>query len=84
MRQKQHSSSLPRSLRPNGTDKVTSMASVREDHIEIGGAKIYAGAGVPASGLGANGDFYLRTDGTLLTSTLYKKVAGAWVGISAI
>ncbi len=43
---------------------------------------LYSGSGVPASGLGANGDFYFRTDtpGTA-NQRLYVKSAGAWSGI---
>lgn len=39
-----------------------------------GGSGILSGSGVPAVGLGVNGDYYLRTD----TKDWYKKTAGAW------
>lgn len=39
-----------------------------------------AGTGVPAVGLGANGDVYFNQTGAALT-TIYQKRAGAWVGI---
>jgi hypothetical protein len=44
--------------------------------------RIYGGSGVPAAGLGSNGDFYFRTDtpGTV-NQRLYVKSAGAWTGI---
>jgi hypothetical protein len=38
------------------------------------GATWYSGSGAPESGLGLNGDFYLRTS----NYDVYKKVAGAW------
>jgi hypothetical protein len=38
------------------------------------GSALLSGSGVPSSGLGADGDFYLRTDGQV-----YKRVTGAWV-----
>lgn len=40
-----------------------------------GGAEIFTQAGVPASGLGDDGDIYIDTD----TGNLYKKETGAWV-----
>lgn len=47
----------------------------------LGGA-FYSGSGVPANTLGANGDFYHRTDTpTVANQRLYAKSAGAWVGI---
>lgn len=39
-----------------------------------GGTVWYSGADVPASGLGANGDYYLRT----ATGDVYTKTSGAW------
>jgi hypothetical protein len=47
-----------------------------------GAAAMYSGNGVPAAGLGANGDFYFRFDtpGTA-NQRLYVKAAGAWTGI---
>ena len=39
------------------------------------GSKEYTGAGVPASGLGTNGDHYINT----ATGDYYEKQAGAWV-----
>jgi hypothetical protein len=38
------------------------------------GATWYSGSGAPSSGLGANGDFYLRTD----TYDVYTKSGGSW------
>lgn len=40
---------------------------------------LYAGTGVPNNANGANGDYYLRSDGGAGTA-VYQKVAGAWVG----
>jgi hypothetical protein len=46
------------------------------------GPAIYGGSGVPAAGLGANGDVFHRSD-TPATSLqrIYVKSAGAWLGI---
>ena len=45
-------------------------------------SKLWSGTGVPASGLGGNGDFYFRYDtpGTA-NQRLYVKSAGAWAAI---
>lgn len=45
-------------------------------------AGLYANAGVPAVGIGANGDFYFRSDGVAGTR-IYHKEAGAWVATAA-
>jgi hypothetical protein len=49
--------------------------------IKLGG-DLLGGSGAPAGGLGANGDYYFRTD-TPGTSNqrLYVKASGAWTGI---
>jgi hypothetical protein len=41
---------------------------------------IYAGVGVPDNAGGINGDFYLRSDGTV-GSNIYKKAGGLWAAI---
>ena len=48
----------------------------------FGANNIYSGSGVPGAGLGANGNYYLRTDtpGTA-NQRLYVKSGGAWSGI---
>lgn len=44
----------------------------------------WAGTGVPSSSLGANGDFYFRSDGTEAGHTLvYHKESGSWVATAA-
>ncbi len=43
-------------------------------------AGLYGGTGVPSNADGANGDFYLRSDGGAST-TIYQRRAGSWVGI---
>jgi hypothetical protein len=49
----------------------------------VGGA-LFGGSGVPAAGLGANGDYYLRTDAPGAAGTrIYVKSAGAWVATAA-
>lgn len=42
-----------------------------------------SGTGVPAAGLGANGDFYFRLDGAV-GAALYQKRAGAWVAATGV
>ena len=52
--------------------------------IRLADFRIYGGAGVPASTLGANGDFFFRSDGAGgANTTIYHKEAGAWVGLTA-
>jgi hypothetical protein len=42
----------------------------------------FSGSGVPASSLGANGDYYFRTDTpSVANQRIYVKSAGAWLGI---
>lgn len=43
---------------------------------------LWSGTGVPASAMGNNGDFYLRSDapGTA-NQRIYVKAAGAWTGV---
>jgi hypothetical protein len=44
---------------------------------------LYAGTGVPNNANGANGDFYLRGDGTVAGNTvMYHKEAGSWVALT--
>lgn len=51
--------------------------------VRIGGAStFFVGTGVPGAGLGANSDFYFRTDGAA-GATIYQKRAGAWVATGA-
>lgn len=40
----------------------------------------YAGSGAPNNANGADGDFFFRSDGGVL-STIYQRRAGAWVGV---
>ena len=45
-------------------------------------SSLFSGTGVPSSGLGANGDFYFRTDTPGTTNQrIYVKSGGAWTGI---
>jgi hypothetical protein len=44
------------------------------------GGRLHSGAGVPAGGLGDNGDYYFRSDGGVGTH-IYFKSGGAWAGI---
>lgn len=52
----------------------------RQDHVHPGGA-VLNGSGVPAAGLGNNGDLYLNNTGGGGTR-LYGKIAGAWVAVA--
>lgn len=43
---------------------------------------IYGGSGAPTNGIGANGDFYFRSDGTQAGNTvIYHREAGAWIAL---
>jgi hypothetical protein len=46
------------------------------------GGALFGGSGIPAAGLGANGDVYFRTDGAS-GATIYQKRAGAWAATAA-
>lgn len=50
--------------------------------LTTGGGSLWGGSGVPASGLGSNGDVFFRTDtpGTA-NQRIYVKSAGTWTGI---
>lgn len=48
--------------------------------IIVNGIAVYFSAGAPSNAVGANGNFYFRSDGAALT-TIYQKRAGAWIGI---
>lgn len=43
-------------------------------------AHLFSGTAAPASGLGANGDYYFRVDGGSSTH-IYFKSSGSWAGI---
>jgi hypothetical protein len=46
-------------------------------------AGLSAGSGAPSDSDGSNGDFYFRSDGTVLGNTaIYHKEAGAWVALT--
>lgn len=54
-------------------------ASQPPSALRLGTFRIHGVIGVPASTLGANGDFALRTDGAAgANTTLYHKEGGAW------
>jgi hypothetical protein len=68
------------------SEKIASSAGGISIGQSAGLLRIYAGTGAPSAiypvttGIPANGYLYLRLDGTV-GSTLYRVVAGAWVGI---
>lgn len=45
-------------------------------------AAVYAGTGAPSNANGANGDYYLRSDGSSATTHIYFKTGSAWTGIA--
>ena len=52
--------------------------------LRISTFRIYGGQGVPSASLGADGDFYLRSDGAAgANTTIYHRETGAWVGLTA-
>lgn len=51
--------------------------------VEVNGAQVSQGSGAPNNANGANGDIYLRTDGSSL-GTFYEKQAGVWVPLKTI
>lgn len=61
----------------------TGLASLSATQVSVGGVSLLGGTGVPAAGLGANGNFYFRVDGGGAGAThIYFKNAGAWIGIA--
>lgn len=66
----------------NGTNLVFNPLQSQNPVKPNNSSTLFSGTGVPASTLGANGDYYLRTDtpGTV-NQRLYVKSAGAWSGI---
>ena len=63
-----------------GTQCKTGLYPPDDDGAVQAAVKIHAGNGVPDNANGANGDFYLRGDGTTAGSTvIYHKEGGAWV-----
>lgn len=51
--------------------------------IRLGPLRVFAAQGVPSAALGANGDFYFRSDGTAgANTTIYFKAANVWTGLT--
>lgn len=63
---------------------VESTHSATDHSVIIAAAGFYIGTGVPSNGLGADGEFYFRRDGTLLASLIYHKASGVWVSIAVV
>lgn len=64
-----------------GQSKTGAIGSIFAGNGTTGGPSRWGGTGVPSAGLGANGDFYDRSDGT--NGTLqYHKAAGAWTAFA--
>lgn len=52
--------------------------------ISIANFKLWGGGGVPSASLGADGDYYFRSDGAAGANTcIYHRESGAWVGLTA-
>ncbi|MHB2029661.1 MAG: hypothetical protein ACYCPT_12715 [Acidimicrobiales bacterium] len=50
----------------------------------LGGVRVWSGTGAPPTALGSIGDVYIRTDGILGTSFIYRKTASTtWTASSA-
>lgn len=48
----------------------------------LGLDNVIFGTGVPSSGVGSNGNFFFRTDGTQAgNSVIYHKESGSWVAL---
>lgn len=70
-------------LGTGGAPSISSPAPVSPGNGTTTGCKLYSGSGAPATGLGAVGDYYFRSD-TPATATqrIYVKTAAAvWTGI---
>lgn len=48
--------------------------------ITAGGVTLLGGTGVPAAGLGANGNYYFRLDGAA-SAHIYFKASGSWTAL---
>jgi hypothetical protein len=61
----------------------TGLTALTTTSVSVGGAVIRGGSGAPATGLGAVGDYYFRTDtpGTSLQRIYVKTAAAVWTGI---
>jgi hypothetical protein len=66
-----------------GGSAGTSLPTLSATTMTVGGAVIRGGNGAPATGLGAVGDYYFRTDtpGTSLQRIYVKTAAAVWTGI---
>lgn len=65
----------------SGTLGATGSIAAGNGTVQSPGA-LWMGSGVPAAGVGANGDFYLRQDTPATANQrIYVKSAGAWVAI---
>ncbi|HEY8998953.1 MAG TPA: glycosyl hydrolase family 28-related protein [Candidatus Saccharimonadales bacterium] len=68
---------------PVAPTAATAKVTMATGGLQLNGASTtYSGSGAPSSALGANGDYYFRSDtpGTA-NQRMYVKVAGAWTGI---
>ena len=63
---------------------ISSVSSIAPGNGSTVGAKQWSGSGVPSNGLGSDGDFYFRSDGTVAAHTVvYHKESGSWVPTGA-
>ena len=63
---------------------LSSRNGVTTGNTTVTAGTIYSGSGVPSAGLGANGDFYVRTDTpATLAQRIYIRSAGSWINALA-
>jgi len=64
-------------------DPVSAISSIAPGNGSATGPALWGGTGAPSSGLGADGDFYQRADGTVADGTIYyHKQTGSWVAFA--
>lgn len=74
---------LPGGTPPAGVVSASGTASLGVGNGTLAGPKLWGGTGAPATGLGAVGDFYFRSDtpGTANQRIYAKTAAAVWTGI---
>jgi hypothetical protein len=68
---------------PTAPTAATPKVTMATGGLQLNGASTtYSGSGVPSAGIGANGDYYFRSDTPSTASQrIYVKASGAWTGI---
>jgi len=65
----------------DGLPAITLLPGLGATPIAQTATHLYGGSGVPSNSNGANGDFYLRSDGSTGTF-IYHKAAGSWTAFA--